>query len=1160
MEFHLTKRALEKYEVDLSLFTYNGGLIFADLRSVREFVYKINQHTDLVNHPEKNIKSSQLNGMALMDEIFHYIFSLYQREILPQAMTKLLTSLQSEFGSNQIDQLLTLYVLQYPPLEILQNRLTVSEYLRNSTHGVPHREKTLENLVLLWVSTQNPAVEHFADLIWDPELLKHDLFGPMIEHINKSFSRMPRFGPENQTVIEMLLAPAKHVPNSITGQLEYIREHWGFLLGEFLYRLLTSLDLAREEEKLGFMGPGPVTIPVYDESELSSASGFGSCHLVDIEAFSADREWMPRLVLIAKNVFVWLDQLSKKYHRPITTLDQIPDSELEDLSRIGITGLWLIGLWQRSPASARIKQLCGNPEAVSSAYSLYSYRIADVLGGDEACEQLKEKASHYGIRLASDMVPNHMGIDSEWVNQHPEWFLSVDECPFPSYSFTGPDLSTDENILIQIEDHYYDRTDAAVVFRRVDKRNNQTKFIYHGNDGTSMPWNDTAQLDYLNPQVREMVIQTILQVARRFPIIRFDAAMTLAKKHIQRLWYPEPGSGGAIPSRSDHSLTKPDFERAIPNEFWREVVERIEAEVPDTLLLAEAFWLMEGYFVRTLGMHRVYNSAFMHMLRNEDNAGYRQLIKNTLDFEPEILKRYVNFMNNPDERTAVEQFGSGDKYFGICTLMATLPGLPMFGHGQMEGFTEKYGMEYKRALYEEQVNEELMNRHEFEIFPLLYRRELFAGVDKFNLYDFLTGSGEVNDNVFVITNQLNDQKALVIYNNNFQETQGKVINSVPQAAQRKIKNPCNIISSLGLSKNDTGFLRFHDLSTGQFFLRPVHDLINNGFEFHLNGYEHHVFVDFNLVHSDTFHDYESLYAQIGWNGVKDIDQALHDLRLSPVLHPLQAIINYDFLNGLFLLSRSSKNVSSSWLSETLDKNIAAYLQGVNYVANSSLITAELQHEILQLFLALITLPQLGQSYATPGTTKVEKVLSRLNSDPLQNEARWFTLAAWVVLSKIGKLTSNKNYVETSLMWMDEWKLDHKLAVTLHTLGISDFEIQRYVSVLRLATQFENWYKDKSKSTAQSVLQNWFAIPETQLFLKFNRFDNKLWYDHDAFQEFLLWMEIIPILQIQTKPTSNRIIVAETILDLDVLFKQIAMLDQKSSCQVEKLLEIKKPTN
>ena len=93
------------------------------------------------------------------------------------------------------------------------------------------------------------------------------------------------------------------------------------------------------------------------------------------------------------------------------------------------------------------------------------------------------------------------------------------------------------------------------------------------------------------------------------------------------------------------------------------------------LLLAEAFWLMEGFFVRTLGMHRVYNSAFMNMLRDEENAKFRTLIKNTLEFDPDILKRYVNFMNNPDEKTAVEQFGNGDKYFGVCTIMSTLPGL-----------------------------------------------------------------------------------------------------------------------------------------------------------------------------------------------------------------------------------------------------------------------------------------------------------------------------------------------------------------------------------------------------------------------------------------------------------------------------------------------------
>src|SRR6185436_13155452 len=217
----------------------------------------------------------------------------------------------------------------------------------------------------------------------------------------------------------------------------------------------------------------------------------------------------------------------------------------------------------------------------------------------------------------------------------------------------------------------------------------------------------------------EAVIQTILWVARQCSIIRFDAAMTLAKRHFHRLWFPEPGSGGAIPSRAERGMSRAAFDAAMPVEFWREVVDRVAAEAPGTLLLAEAFWLMEGYFVRTLGMHRVYNSAFMNMMRDEQNANYRSVIKNTLEFDPEVLKRYVNFMNNPDERTAVDQFGTGDKYFGVCTLMVTLPGLPMFVHCQIEGSTEKYGMEYRRAYAEETPDRWLIERHEREIFPLL---------------------------------------------------------------------------------------------------------------------------------------------------------------------------------------------------------------------------------------------------------------------------------------------------------------------------------------------------------------------------------------------------------------------------------------------------------
>jgi hypothetical protein len=60
----------------------------------------------------------------------------------------------------------------------------------------------------------------------------------------------------------------------------------------------------------------------------------------------------------------------------------------------------------------------------------------------------------------------------------------------------------------------------------------------------------------------------------------------------------------------------------------------------------------------------------------------------------------------------------------------------MFGHGQVEGFSEKYGMEFRRAHWDEIPDPYLIERHEREIFPLLHRRSEFANVDNFLLYDF----------------------------------------------------------------------------------------------------------------------------------------------------------------------------------------------------------------------------------------------------------------------------------------------------------------------------------------------------------------------------------------------------------------------------------------
>jgi hypothetical protein len=613
MEFHISREARDRYRFDESLFSLRGNVILANFHATRVFAQRMNQKRD---------------------EILHVVVGLYREQMNPEAIRQALEWLQEELGAEAVDAALRRFAADFPPVAVYRREIRPETYLGGETAGVPHRHVVLEELIMLWLTNVNPAFSPFRELFDDTALERETAYTQIASSLNEFFETQPLFGPDNQDLVDMLRSPAIAVPHSLSGQLEYMREHWGSLLGRYLYRLLSSLDLIREEERAIFLGPGPAQVVEFTGMEAEP------------ERFSPDSDWMPRVVLLAKNGYVWLDQLSRRYQRPITRLDQIPDEELDTLARWGFSGLWLIGLWERSPASKRI-----------SAYSLYDYQIAADLGGEAAYQNLKDRAWQRGIRLASDMVPNHVGIYSRWVVEHPDWFVALDYSPFPSYGFNGPDLSDDERVGIFVEDHYYDRSDAAVVFKRRDRWTGSEKFIYHGNDGTSMPWNDTAQLNYLNPEVREAVIQTILHVARQFPIIRFDAAMTLTKKHFQRLWFPEPGSGGAIPTRAEHGLTKAEFNAAMPAEFWREVVDRVAAEAPDTLLLAEAFWMLEGYFVRTLGMHRVYNSAFMNMLRDEDNAKYRSVMKNTLEFDPEVLKRYVNFRSKGSPRSTAWSIG-----------------------------------------------------------------------------------------------------------------------------------------------------------------------------------------------------------------------------------------------------------------------------------------------------------------------------------------------------------------------------------------------------------------------------------------------------------------------------------------------------------------------
>ncbi|MDR1031295.1 MAG: alpha-amylase [Treponema sp.] len=1166
-EFHIKRDMREKYGLDHTLFSLSGNVVLADFRQVRELTRKLNAKVDATVHPEKLIKAGQLNAMGLIDEILHYVVALYRNQVQPDVFDTAQVRLASRFGAEKNERLLHTFGELFPPQQVYAGKITVADYLQGFEGKERCRSVALEELLLLALANLNPAFRPFRFLFDEASLVEKTVYTQAVEELRMYLVELPPFGPEGMNLWDLLRAPALAAPDSLSGQLEYMRTRWGLLIGNFISRLLMGLDVIKEEEKPVFFGPGPTKVYTYGSQDA------------EYERFSQDQDWMPRTVLMAKSTLVWLYQLSQKYGRSITRLDQIPDEELDELSRRGFTGLWLIGLWERSNASKTIKQWTGNPEAAASAYSLYDYAIAGSLGGWDSLRNLRDRCMHRGIRLGSDMVPNHTGIDSRWIIEHPDRFLQLPYPPFPGYQYTCGNLSGWDDVTVQIEEHYFTRTDAAVVFKRIDHRSGEVRYIYHGNDGTSMPWNDTAQIDFLNPEAREAVIRTIIGVCKQFSIVRFDAAMTLAKRHIQRLWYPEPGQGGAIASRAEHALSGEEFNQRIPHEFWREVVDRCAVEAPNTLLLAEAFWMMEGYFVRTLGMHRVYNSAFMNMLKNEENAKYRTTIKNTLEFDPEVLKRFVNFLNNPDEETAVAQFGKGDKYFGICTLLVTMPGLPMFGHGQIEGFEEKYGMEYQRAYRDEKPDPSCVDRHEREIFPLMKRRLLFSGSADFCLYDFFTPDGTVNENVFAYSNRVGQDRTLVFYNNSYDQSSGWIRQGAVAIPQKDGSfRQDDLVQALGLGGDEHAFVFFFEQRSRLWYLRSFRELTNQGFFAALKGYEAQVFLDIHEC-EDTQGRWTKLYAELKGQGVEDPHEALQDLFLKELYGSFMDIFTPELVAGLNRAFTEGKK--SETLTVSIQEPVVAFIRTALYYRDGAGGSYDpFVRKALVKHPALVEEPeQIGEGFAAylnrlfrfaeygtevPGTKRTTKAqVQAWAAELLVKPFVGVFALGYGVLTLLPAILGADASGTDAVALIQHWNLDRKLQEAWRKMGVpgkTAYRLAELAKALLARTRLEDPGVYGTPFSPRALITENYQAADFRQLLGINQFEGITWFNKEAFEETLDYTSLL--LALESDAAFERVSTGKRVGDaswrkrlqvLAGLSAQFRKAEERSGYQMDRLI-------
>ncbi len=295
----ISKKLREKYNLNhIPVGDFSAARIFAEKLSVGF---------------ENPVPASEINAMGLLDEVSHILLQQYEMQNA-DVMMRAVTQLVDEYGQDELDLGLVRF----------------GEHFSASEEEKLKKETLLEEMLLLTLENENPALGRYKEL-FDATLLEDTFYGTMLTSLEKFFAREPSFGSRSQPLISILRAPVQSSPNSLKGQLNYIVQEWGEMLGEkIIQQILRGMDYLTEEEiRDGGTGGSDGTAPIPE---------FFGGDYEEYERFSVDKEWMPQIVLLAKNAYVWLDQLSKQYEREIVRLDQIPDEELDLLAARGFTG------------------------------------------------------------------------------------------------------------------------------------------------------------------------------------------------------------------------------------------------------------------------------------------------------------------------------------------------------------------------------------------------------------------------------------------------------------------------------------------------------------------------------------------------------------------------------------------------------------------------------------------------------------------------------------------------------------------------------------------------------------------------------------------------------------------------------------------------------
>jgi len=352
------------------------------------------------------------------------------------------------------------------------------------------------------------------------------------------------------------------------------------------------------------------------------------------------------------NTRVWLTELSRDLGTT-ATLDDIPDTALDDVAEMGFDWIWFLSVWCTGEKGRKVSLEhpdfrrefeetlpdLRDEDIGGSGFAIADYKVHPALGGDEALKRLRSRLKRRGLRLMLDFVPNHVGPDHRWIEDHPEYFLSGTERDLEKYP---------QNYV------------------RIKRRQGEMIFAY-GRDPHFAGWPDTVQLDYSNSATVEAMQKVLVDIADQCDGVRCDMAMLVLPEIFEKTWG-----------------------RRAQN-FWSIAIRTVREKFPEFLFMAEVYWDME-WTLQQEGFDYAYDKRLYDRLREGNADAVREHFYAGEDYQNKLAR----FLENHDEQRIASALCQKD-YEAAAIITFLSPGLRFFHQGQFEGRKKRISPHLVRA-------------------------------------------------------------------------------------------------------------------------------------------------------------------------------------------------------------------------------------------------------------------------------------------------------------------------------------------------------------------------------------------------------------------------------------------------------------------------------